>query len=157
MARFKHFSYDQGVMIPVNFNDQIVEGTIEYTINWLVDNKIDLTVLENRYRNDSTGAPAYHPGILLKIVFLAYSRGIISSREIARACRENIQFMALSANTKPNFTTLAWFVRNMKDNIMGVFVNILLVCSELDLPGGTEFALDGCKMRFFNNRNYSKR
>ena len=90
----------------MNFNDQIVEGTIEYTINWLVDNKIDLTVLENRYRNDSTGAPAYHPGILLKIVLLAYSRGIISSRETARACRENIQFMALSANTQPGSTTI---------------------------------------------------
>ena len=49
MAKYKHFSYDQGVMIAVNFNSQIVEGSIEHTINWLVDNKIDLTVFENRY------------------------------------------------------------------------------------------------------------
>lgn len=88
MPKYKHFSYDQGVMTAVNFNNQIVEGSIEYTINWLVNNKIDLTVFDNRYRNDSTGAPAYHPGILLKIILLAYSRGMISSREIARACRE---------------------------------------------------------------------
>ena len=103
MAKYRQFSYDRGVMIPVNFSEQIIEGTIEYTINWLVDNKIDLTVFENRYRNDITGAPAYHPGILLKIILLAYSRGIILSREIARACREDIQFMALSANSQPDF------------------------------------------------------
>ncbi|HPT13002.1 MAG TPA: IS1182 family transposase [Bacteroidales bacterium] len=155
MAKYRHFSYEQGVMIAVNFNDQIVEGSIEHTINWLVDNKIDLTVFENRYRNDSTGAPAYHPGILLKIILLAYSRGIISSREIARACRENIQFMALSANTQPDFTTIAWFVRSMKDDVMNIFVNILLVCSEMDLLGGTEFALDGCKMRSNASKEWS--
>ncbi len=155
MAKYKHFSYDQGVMIAVNFNNQIVEGSIEYTINWLVNNKIDLTVFDNRYRNDSTGAPAYHPGILLKIILLAYSRGMISSREIARACRENIQFMALSANSQPDFTTIAWFVRNMKDDIMSIFVNILLVCSEMDLLGGTEFALDGCKMSSNASKEWS--
>ena len=33
MAKYKHFSYDQGVMTAVNFNNQIVEGSIEYTIN----------------------------------------------------------------------------------------------------------------------------
>jgi transposase len=52
-----------------------------------------------RYRNDDTGTPAYDPVILLKIVLYAYSKGVTSSREIARLCRENGVFMALSADT----------------------------------------------------------
>jgi len=65
----------------------------EYTLNHVVDNELDLSVFESRYRNDYNGAPAYDPALLLKIVLFAYSRGITSSRKIAQACRENIIFM----------------------------------------------------------------
>ena len=146
MAKYKKYSYDQGVMIPVDFTKQIVPGSLEYTIHWLVENKIDLTGIEAKYKNDKTGAPAYDPAILLKIVLLAYSRGIITSRKIMDACRENIVFMALSADSMPDFTTIAAFVREMKDEVKKIFTNVLLVCDEMDLLGGTEFALDGCKI-----------
>jgi transposase len=111
MARYKHYSYEQGVMIPVDFTTQIVPGTIEHTINWLVDNKIDLSGISKRYINDRIGAPSYDPAILLKIILLAYSRGIISSRMIMNACRENIIFKALTADSTPDFTTISAFVR----------------------------------------------
>ena len=35
---------------------------------------IDLAAFDARYRNDQTGAPAYAPAILLRIVLFAYSR-----------------------------------------------------------------------------------
>lgn len=146
MARYKDYSYSQGIMIPVDFTKQIVPGTLEHTIHWLVDNKIDLSGIEKHYKNDVTGAPAYDPKLLLKIILLAYSRGIISSRMIMHACRENIVFRALSADSNPDFTTIASFIRAMKDEISTIFTNVLLVCSEMDMLGGTEFALDGCKM-----------
>ena len=72
------------MMVPIQFRDQIQLGTIEHAIDYLVDNEIDLSGFESRYRNDETGAPAIHPGILLKIVLFGYSRGLISSRPIAR-------------------------------------------------------------------------
>ena len=117
MARYKEYPYEQGIMIPVDFSKQIVSGTLECTIHWIVDNKIDISGIEERYNNDATGAPAYDPAILLKIVLFAYSRGIISSRAIMNACRENIVFRALSADSMPDFTTIASFIRNMKDEI----------------------------------------
>ena len=43
---------------------------------------MDVSIFEGRIKNDETGAPAYDPRILLKIVFYAYARGIISSRDI---------------------------------------------------------------------------
>lgn len=146
MARFKDYSYDQGIMIPVNFTKQIVPGTLEHTIHWIVENRINLSGILKKYKNDQTGAPAYDPAILLKIILLAYSRGILSSRMIMSACRENIIFRALSADSMPDFTTIASFIRGMKDEIKTIFTNVLLVCQEMDLLGGTEFALDGCKL-----------
>jgi len=146
MARYKHYSYDQSVMIPISFKDQIVSGTFEHTLNYVVDNELDLSVFENRFNNDETGRPAYDPKILLKIVLFAYSRGITSSRQIEKACDENIIFMALSADTHAHYTTIADFISRMKDVIKPLFLEILLVCDDLGLIGKEMFAIDGCKM-----------
>jgi transposase len=117
MARYKEYSYDQSKLIPVCFHNQIVPGTFEYALNYVVDNELDLTIFDSRYRNDETGAPAYAPAILLKIVLFAYSRGITPSREIERCCKENVVFMALSADTRPHFTTIADFVSSLEKEI----------------------------------------
>jgi transposase len=90
MAKYKHVSREQGGMPAISFENQIMPGTFEHTIDYLVENRIDTSNIDTRYKNDDTGAPAYSPKVLLKIVLLAYSRGIISSRKIARACEENI-------------------------------------------------------------------
>ncbi|MFQ5486487.1 MAG: IS1182 family transposase, partial [Desulfobacterales bacterium] len=117
-----------------------------YAIHDLVDNKIDTSVFEQRYQNDDTGAPAFDPKIMLKIVLFAYSRSIIGSRPIERACRENITFMALGCGFQPDHSTIAHFVSSMKNEIETIFCNILLVCEELNLLGGTHFSLDGLKL-----------
>src|SRR5208337_391687 len=98
------------------------------------------------YRNDDTGRRAYDPRILLKVVLLGYSRGLISSRKIEQACRENVVFMALSSGQYPDHSTIATFVASMKDEILPLFRDVLLVCEEMELLGGTLFALDGCKL-----------
>src|SRR5262245_64965032 len=98
MARYKEYCYEQSKLIPIAFSNQILPGTFEYTLNHLIDKEFDLSVFERRYHNDKTGAPAYDPAILLKIILYAYARGITSSREIERCCQENIIFMALSAD-----------------------------------------------------------
>jgi transposase len=105
-----------------------------------------MTVFEELYDNDLTGAPAYDPAILLKVVLLAYSRGIVSSREIAKACEENIIFMALSADQQPHFTTIASFITKMKAQVLSVFTDVLLYCDQIGLIGKNMFAIDGCKM-----------
>jgi len=89
---------------------------------------------------------AYDPGILLKIIRYAYARGIISSREIERCCRENIMFMALSADTQPHFSMFAGFISSMSDEITTLFRDVLLVCEEMGLIGKELFAIDGCKL-----------
>ena len=146
MARYREYSYEQSLMIPIRLADQVQPGTFEYTVNYLVDNEIDLSVFESRYQNDETGAPAYDPAILLKIILFAYSRGITSSRRIAQGCEENVVFMALSADTRPHFTTIAEFISQMSEQIQSVFTDVLSVCYTEGLIGKQMFAVDGCKI-----------
>jgi len=146
MAKYKDYSYDQGVFLPVFFDKQILPGTFEYSINHLIDNEIDLSVFDKRYNNDKTGAPAYDPRILLKIVLFAYSRGITSSRKIAQCCEENIIFMALSAHTRPHFTTIADFISTQDEQTTALFQEVILICDEMGLIGREMFAVDGCKL-----------
>jgi len=146
MPRYKPVCFEQDKFIPINFSRQILPGTFEYTLSYLVDEVIDTSVFDSHYANDDTGAPAYDPAVLLTVVLYAYSRGIISSREIARACNENILFMALSADTRPHYTTIAHFISSMSDVIEPLFTEVLVYCDELGLIGREMFAIDGCKM-----------
>jgi len=146
MARYKGYDYSQGKFIPIQFERQILPGTFEHTLHYLIDNEIDLSIFDLRYQNDKTGAPAYDPAILLKIILYAYSRGITSSRKIAQCCEENIIFMALSADTRPHFTTIADFISTADQEIIRLFLQVLLTCDSMNLIGKEMFAVDGCKM-----------
>ena len=50
MARYKDYSYDQHKLLPIVFREQILPGTFVYTLNYLMDHEVDLSVLEARYR-----------------------------------------------------------------------------------------------------------
>jgi transposase len=95
MARYKDYCYQQGKMMPISFREQILPGTFEYTLSYLIDHEFDLSAFDERYSNDESGRPACAPSLLLKMVLYAYARGIVSSRQIERCCRENVIFMAL--------------------------------------------------------------
>lgn len=155
MPKFKPTSTTQGIFAPIHLSHQIQEGTFEYTLNFLVENALDLSVLDARYKNDETGAPAYAPKILLKIVLLAYSRGIIHSRKIAKACVENMVFRALSADTKPHFTTIASFISSMDKVTIRLFRDVLIYCDQMGLIGKEMFAIDGCKISSNASKEHS--
>jgi len=146
MAKFKTYDYRQRVLLPVSLEDQLMPGTLEFAIHTLVEKRLDMAIFHGKYRNDETGRAAYDPKILLKVVLLAYSRGLISSRKIEQACRENVVFVALACGQQPDHSTIAAFIASMKDEILPLFRDVLLVCEEMNLLGGTMFALDGCKL-----------
>jgi transposase len=82
MPCFISLNYQQNSMVVINYLDQLKPGTFEHAIHHLIDEKLDLSVFYPKYQNDVTGRPAYDPSALLKIILLAYSKGITSSREI---------------------------------------------------------------------------
>lgn len=145
MARYKIIDRNPK-FIPVVLDAQIMPGSFEFALDYLVDHELDLSRFDLRYKNDLTGATAYNPALMLKIILLAYSRGMISSRKIERACRENVLFMAISGDSAPQFTTIAKFVRELGDEIASLFTQVLLTCDAQGLIGRQMFAIDGVKL-----------
>jgi transposase len=145
MARFKYTNKSQGMFLSINLKEQLVEGTLEWAIDYLI-NKTDISIFEKNYNNDEKGAAAYSPKILLKIVLFCYSRGILTSRKMEMACKENIITKALAEDSEPDHATIAAFISNNYEAVIDLFVQVILQCAELGLITGEMFAGDGCKL-----------
>jgi transposase len=145
MPRFK--AVDHGLQfLAVDLSQQLHPGSFEYALHYLIEHEIDLSEIEARYKNDEQGAWAYDPRVLLKIVLLSYARGIISSRGMEAACCRDVQFMALSGNSAPHFSTLANFVSSLGPAIGKIFAQVLAICDRQGLIGRQMFAIDGVKL-----------
>ena len=145
MPRFKPVDYSPR-LLAVDLTRQLIPGTFEYALHHLLDHEIDLSAIEARYDNDEVGASAYDPRVLLKIVLLAYSRGIASSRGMEAACRQIVLFMAISGDSVPHYSTLATFVSGLGEAVAKVFAQVLAICERQGLIGHEMFAIDGVKL-----------
>jgi len=145
MARYKPIDTSPR-FLAVDLQRQLLPGTFEHALNHLIDFELDLSGFDARFNNDETGAAAYPPAMLLKVVLFAYSQGIVSSRAIERVCRDHVTFIALSDDTQPHFTTIAGFVSNLSDGIARLFTQILYLCDRQGLIGREMFAIDGVKL-----------
>jgi transposase len=145
MARYKYIDTHPR-FLPVDLARQLLPGTFEHALNHLLDHELDVSHFDARFRNDATGATAYPPAMLLKVVLFAYAQGIVSSRGIERACQEHVTFIALSGDTRPHFTTIAHFVSTLGEDIAHVFAAVLTICDREGLIGREMFAIDGVKL-----------
>ncbi len=145
MARYKPVERS-GIFLPVVLAEQIQPGTFEFALDHLIDHELDLSALDAKFNNDDTGASAYDPRVMLKIVLLAYSRGLISSRKIEQACAHNVLFIAVSGDSQPSYTHIAKFVRELGNEVQALFAQVLMTCDKLGLIGRTMFAIDGVKL-----------
>jgi len=147
MAKYRHREEIQKLMIPIDFSQQLVPGTLAFAIDYLIEReRIPLNPLDENYRNDGAGRPAYHPKALLKVVLWAYAHGMLSSREIESACKENVVCMALAGFYSPDHSTIARFLLRHLECMNTVFLRVLSVCEEENLLGNSRFALDGIKL-----------
>lgn len=145
MPRYK--SQDRNsLLLPVVLSEQILPGSFAFALDYLVDNELDLTAMDAQFKNDAVGASAYDPRVMLKIVLLAYSQGIISSRGIEQACARNVQFIALSGDSQPSHTHIAKFVCSLSEQIKPLFSQVLITCDAQGLIGRDMFAIDGVKL-----------
>src|SRR3990172_3820837 len=145
MARYKHIDVSPR-FLAVDLKRQLLPGTFEHALDHLLDREIDLSALDARFNNDETGASAYPPAMLLKVILFAYSQGIVSSRGIEQACREHVPFIALCGDTAPHFTTLAGFISTLGEEVARIFGQVLFICDRQGLIGREMFAIDGVEL-----------
>ncbi len=73
MARYKPIDTSPR-FLAVDLDRQLLPGTFGHALGHLIDHELDLGGFDARYRNDKTGAPAFLPGMRLKVVLFACSR-----------------------------------------------------------------------------------
>jgi transposase len=148
MARYKHTEAEngQGFFMSVNLKEQLLPGTFEYMLNDLIGKRIDISMFDKNYRNDQTGAKAIPPAVLIKLIIYGYQKGVKSSRGLEELSRNNIIAKALSEDMEPHWTTIANFISRNGGQFKEIFVKVLAYCTELELIGGREFAVDGLRL-----------
>ena len=98
----------------------------------------------------------HSPRLLFKIVLYGCTRGIYATREIERACRENVNFMyLLEGHRAPDHNTIARFRRDhlpyAVEDLLNQMVRLLVRCSEISFEESAVF-IDGTKIEANANR-----
>nr|WP_246072230.1 hypothetical protein [Catenovulum sediminis] len=91
MANYKPDYSHQNQFIAVDFSAQIVPGTFEYALSHIIDNHLDLSSFNARYKNDKGGASAYSPAIMLKIILQAQAWGSVGEQQTLQPAIKQLQ------------------------------------------------------------------
>ncbi|MGI0084837.1 MAG: transposase [Nitrososphaerales archaeon] len=115
--------------------------------NKLVEQEMDLSQIVGNSRTPGQhGRPGYDPVMLLKIVLYGYMEGQHSSRDIAAACIERIDFRFLTAGLTPSFSTITKFRADNAEALAGLFGQSVSIALDDDLVEMKDVAFDGTKI-----------
>jgi transposase len=95
----------------------------------------------------SRGQPAYDPRMMTSLLVYAYVTGTPSSRQIEKKCLEDVAFRVVSANQKPDHSTMAEFRKVHLKALAGLFLQVLKLCQKTGLVKLGHVALDGTKVK----------
>ena len=143
---FRAWDVDQVWLLPPSVQDLVPPGHVAHFVRNTVREQLDLSAILSRYDEDR-GYPPYHPTMMVALLLYGYSRGVYSSRRLAQACEERVDFMAVTALNRPNFRTLAEFRRRHLGALGELFVQVLKLCRSAGLVKLGHVALDGTKIQ----------
>ena len=121
---YKPYTQEQG-MLPFTYDHLIPANHIVRTVNELIEG-MDTSKIDETY--SYLGAHSYDPKMMTKIIVYAYTQKIYSSRQIAKAVRENINFIWLAGGNQPDFRTINRFrTEKMQEHIEKVFYEVIKI------------------------------
>ena len=145
---FHAYEPDQSLMFPPSLDDWLPEGHLARYVSDTVD-ELDLACLYEKYerREDGRGQLAYHPRMMLKLLFYSYCEGIFSSRKIAKGIESQISLRFLAAGNLPSHRTIARFRLENLEHFESLFVEVVQIAIRAGLVKMGHVALDGTKMK----------
>jgi transposase len=143
---FRPWKVDQAWLLPPSIDDFVPAGHPAHLVRDLVRETLDLAAVMAAY-DEPRGQPPYHPAMMVAVLLYAYSQGVYSSRRIARALEERLDFMAVSALERPDFRTISDFRKRHLGALAGLFGQVLKLCREAGLVELGHVALDGTKLK----------
>lgn len=154
MSRFIQGEHrTQGILLPEQLDDYVDQDNPVRVFDVFVDS-LDLASLGfEGITPASTGRPAYHPAVLLKIYIYGYLNRIQSSRRLEKEAGRNVELMWLTGRLAPDFKTIANFRKDNGKAICNVCRQFVLLCRKLDLFSEGVVVIDGSKFKAVNNRD----
>ena|SRR5699024_4605253 len=107
---FKNSTMKQ-VILPLNLEVKLDKNDIAFATNDLIQS------IPEEYFEDftlSTGCPAYHPCMMLKIILCAYTQSVFSGRKIEALLKDSVRMMWLAQGYEPSDRTINRFRTNLK-------------------------------------------
>lgn len=151
--KFIPYSNKQGLLLPNYVEDWISQDHLARIIDTVVE-QLDVSLLNNAY--DEEGRPAYHPKMMLKVLFYAYATGLRSSRKIQKRLETDIAYIWLSGHQRPDFHTIAEFRRIHHKILHRLFVQIVLLCYQLGMVKLGHISLDSVRLKANASRKRTK-
>jgi transposase len=143
---FRSWDVDQGWLLPPSVHEFVPEGHLAHFVRDTVREGLDLSTILACY-GEERGFPPYHPGMMVALLLYGYSRGIYSSRQLARACEERVDMMAVTGLNQPDFRTISDFRKRHLAALSDLFVQVLRLCREAGLVQFGHVAVDGTKLK----------
>ncbi len=143
---FRPWDVDQRWLLPLSVHEFVPAGHVAHFVRETVREHLDLSAIMAEY-GEERGYPPYHPAMMVALLLYAYSQGVYSSRRIARACEERVDFMAVTALNRPDFRTVSDFRKRHLQALGALFVQVLKLCRAAGLVQLGHVALDGTKVQ----------
>jgi transposase len=143
-AHFKAVDRETIYLFPPSVQDWLPE---KHLARFVVDvvSKLDLHELKMPYTG--VGSEAFHPEMLLALLFYGYATGVFSSRKLEQATYDSIAFRYIAANTHPDHDTIASFRKRFLEQLKPLFLQILLLAKTLGFLQLGKISLDGTKIQ----------
>jgi transposase len=147
---FKNQTGNCPELFPVNIFDKIPENHPVRLVDAVV-NSLDISDILKKYKGGGTSA--YHPRMMIKVLFYSYLSNVYSCRKIAKALNENIYFMYISGNSTPDFRTINDFRgKILKDSIKTLFAEVVKMLVEMGYVSLDVQYIDGTKIEAKSNK-----
>ena len=143
---FREWNPEQSMMFPPVVLDLVEKDELVHFVRNLVLEQLDLSEIMGQYQEER-GYPPMHPAMMTALVLYSYCQGIYSSRRIARACKQRVDYMALTGMQKPDFRTVNLFRQRHLEALGGLFQQVLRLCQKAGLVKLGHVALDGTRIR----------
>ncbi len=133
-------------MFPESIEDYVPGDSPVRAYDAILDS-MNLEAMGFEVNPHKVGCPQYHPLAMLKLLVYGYSYSVFSSRKLERECYNNVSFMWLMGDLKPDHKTIAEFRRKNKKALKKVLGEVARVCLTLKLIEGNTLFADGSKIR----------
>lgn len=143
---FRDWDVEQLMMFPPCVEDFVPQEHLAHFVRNTVREALDLSTILECY-SEERGYPPYHPTMMTAVLLYAYCQGIYPSRRIAKACRERVDFMAVTGMQMPDFRTISDFRKRHLVALGELFVQVLRLCQQAGLVKLGHVALDGTKLK----------